>query len=45
MFALANVVYFFAHEFSGLRAGGFALPSISLGSFESFLLRHIISFL
>ena len=40
MFTLANVVHLFANEFTGLGAGGFALPTIAAGPFESFCFRH-----
>jgi hypothetical protein len=40
MFALANVLHLLSHEFAGLRRRRFALPFISLGSFDSFLLGH-----
>jgi len=40
VFTLANVVHLFADEFTGLGAGGFALPTISAGPFESFCFRH-----
>jgi hypothetical protein len=34
------MVHFFANEFAGLRAGGFALPPITAGPLERFLFRH-----
>jgi hypothetical protein len=41
VFALANVVHFFAHEFSGLCRCGFALPPVTPGPFESLFFWHI----
>lgn len=40
MLALANVVHFFAHKFSGLSRCGFALPSVTPGTFESLFFWH-----
>jgi hypothetical protein len=40
MFALPNVMHFFAHEFSGLCRCGFALPSVTPGPFESLFFWH-----
>lgn len=40
MFALANVVHFFAHKFSGLSGCGFALPPVTPGTFKSLFFWH-----
>ncbi|MBV8550520.1 MAG: hypothetical protein JOY54_04415 [Acidobacteriaceae bacterium] len=40
MFTLPNVLYFLAHEFSGLSSGGFAFSFVLLGSFDRLLLWH-----
>jgi hypothetical protein len=40
MFPLPNVMHFFAHEFSGLRRCGFALPPVTPGPFESLFFWH-----
>lgn len=41
MFALPNVVHFFAHEFAGLSRGRFALLFVLAGAFKSLLFWHI----
>ena len=41
MFPLANMVHFFADEFTCLSACSFALPFVPAGTFESLLFRHI----
>jgi hypothetical protein len=40
MFAFANVVHLFAHEFSGLSRRRFALPPVAPGPFESLFFWH-----
>ena len=40
VFAFANVMHFFAHEFPGLCACGFALPFVTASPFKCFFLRH-----
>jgi hypothetical protein len=40
MLAFANVMQFFAHEFSGLRRRRFSLASVALGSFDGFFVGH-----
>src|SRR5438874_10050130 len=40
MFAFADVMHFFPDEFSGLRAGRFALTLVALRSFQRLLVRH-----
>jgi len=42
MFAFANVVHFFAHEFSGLSRCRFALPPVTPGPFESLFFWHFL---
>jgi hypothetical protein len=40
MFTFADMVHFFAHNFSGLSRCGFALPPVTPGSFESLFFWH-----
>ena len=40
MLTFANVVHFFAYEFSRLCAGGFSFARIFLGSFDCFFFGH-----
>ena len=40
MLAFPNVIYFFTHEFSGLRAGRFSLPRVFAGAIDCVLFRH-----
>jgi hypothetical protein len=40
-----NVVDFFAHEFPGLRTGGFPLARVLSGTLDRFLFRHYCSLL
>jgi hypothetical protein len=41
MFAFPDMLHLLAHEFSGLRACGFALTLIESGSFHCFPFWHI----
>jgi len=45
VFAFANVMDFFAHEFSGLGARRFALASVPTSAFDGLFLRHLRSLL
>lgn len=40
MLAFSDMVHFFTHKFSGLRAGRFSFPGIFTGAFKSFIFRH-----
>jgi hypothetical protein len=40
VFALADVVHFFPHKFSGLRAGRFSFTSVFLSAFNGFFFWH-----
>jgi hypothetical protein len=40
MFAFADVVYLFPHEFSSLRRGCFAFARVLTGALQSLLFRH-----
>ena len=40
MNALADVIHFFANEFTGLRGRGFALSLVAFGASNSFLFGH-----
>jgi hypothetical protein len=40
VFALANVVHFFPHKFSGLSGCGFALPPVTPGPLKSSFFWH-----
>jgi hypothetical protein len=44
VFALANVVHFFAYEFAGLRAGRFAFFFVALRSLNNFFFWHVEPF-
>src|SRR5215472_11776440 len=37
----ADMLYFFPHEFAGLRAGRLSLASVLAGTFNHFLFRHV----
>ena len=42
MLSFTNVVHLLANEFAGLGTGRFAFLSVSLGSFNYFLLWHVV---